>query len=175
MTGSNICGNSVAIAMLATTAATAQRFDASRVEFSGGTSQETHSREAGSVVNDANRVSTMATLSGNARFITAFNKIKSLVVDGGDFEKVATGAIAYTSPGGNINFSLKYFSLGIVHRTRRFVHEAYHHDSHLNSLRANDMPGCRGWECGSEIKVERAADRFFMQMWGISKFNEDGN
>ena len=60
-------------------------------------------------------------------------------------------------------------------RIRRFVHEAYHHDSHLNSLRANDMPGCRGWECGSEIKVERAADRFFMQMWEISKFNEDGN
>ena len=173
-TGTRICGNAVAIAALATTGLTAQNFDLTRVSYENNTSPETHSKEAKTVVRDANYVSDMAMISGDKRFITAFNKIDGLVIDGQDFTKFSPTAAAFTVLGGNINFGERYFNLDRIDRSKRFIHEVYHHDVLFDKQRIDEINrlGCNGWSCPYEHHVESEAVKFFNKNWNPEKYRD---
>ncbi len=172
VTGSRICGNSVAIAAVAKTALSAQTFGMSRVEFANGADPSNDKKKGETVVKDANRAGDMAMVNGDGRFITAFNRIENLVVDRRDFDKVAPGAIAFTTYGGNINFSMKYFARNSLERTKQFVHEAYHHDKDFYDLRMRNKPNCKGWDCADERQVDNAAKDFMIGRWKPEYFDK---
>ncbi len=165
VTGSRICGNSVAIAMLATTAAQPQEITPAMVKHVGESQgAETEGRQSRQIADDANAAGQIAQIAGDSRAIKAFNSIDSIQVDSSDWS-VGTyagmvlsdaSAVAYAEFPGQITFSSRrYFPLDRHIRVGKVIHEMLHLDvSYHESAVKEFNEGCVGWGCPFEGTVE---------------------
>jgi hypothetical protein len=173
VTGSNIPGNSVAIARMATTAAQPQTFSASQVSFMGAAPGEAEQkRQVGRVVKDVNMAGRTAQLAGDARAVNAVNRISSVRIDGDDWSSTGLPghSVAYADYGiGRVTINaLRYFGRFDYYRVKFIVHEALHLDDGYQSDRLHDLsnsPDCASYGCPFERAVEDNAAKIMNRAW----------
>mgnify|MGYP003476953798 FL=1 len=160
VTGSNICGNSVAIAMMTTTAAVPQNVTAEMVSHVGPSQGESEKKQTETIVRDANKAGQTAQLAGDSRAVKAFNRIDKIQIDGSDWSKQThsgtplpdPNAVAYAEyPGSFTVNSARYFALHTSTRVGKIVHEFLHLDDLYHEQAVKEFnDGCTGWNCPFE-------------------------
>lgn len=168
VTGSNVCGSTVAVAAMAKTALVPQTFTADMVSHVGpARGASVQRKETERLVNDANKAGQVAQLSGDSRAISAMNRISSTQIDSSDWAKGTYRGTVMADPRsiafaeydtGTLTFNaFRYFSRQDPYRVGIILHEALHLDSGYQQSRLlefNRNPPCVSLGCQFERDVE---------------------